>query len=153
MAMTTQSDRRRRAGIVALAAALALAVPLGAGAAVASTDRHTMLSLTNDARTRRGRGPLKLNRRLSSYAQHHSRWMSKHGLIHTSDMPAKLKGIRWHTWGENIGESPTTLQAMQRAFMASKEHRRNILNRAFHHVAIGCVRVRGVYWVTLIFYG
>src|SRR5207249_9505884 len=112
-----------------------------------------MLNLTNDSRTQHGRHPLKFDRRVSHYAQHHSGWMSRHGLIHTRDVASKLRGVHWHTWGENIGESPTTLEALQRAFMESPPHRHNLLNRAFDHVAIGVVHVRGVYWVTVIFYG
>ena len=139
---------------MALVVAGALVTGPGTGSALASTDRHTMLTLTNESRARHDRAALKFDRQLSSYAQRHSRQMARRGkLVHTRDMADKLKGIRWHTWGENIGESPTTLEELQQAFMDSKLHRKNILNRAFHHVAIGVVQVKGTYWVTVIFYG
>ena len=37
--------------------------------------------------------------------------------------------------------------------MDSPPHRGNILNRAFHQVAIGSVRVDGTLWVTVFFFG
>ena len=68
-------------------------------------------------------------------------------------MGAKLRHFHWHTWGENVGETPTTLRALQRAFMRSRLHRSNILNRRFRHVGIGVVGRNGKLWVTLDFYG
>jgi uncharacterized protein YkwD len=37
--------------------------------------------------------------------------------------------------------------------MASSGHRANVLNRSFQRVAIGAVRVHGMLWVTVFFYG
>ena len=77
----------------------------------------------------------------------------RHRLFHTSNMDRVLR--HWHvrTWGENVGETPTTLRALQRAFMRSPLHRSNLLNRRFRHVGIGVVRAGGKLWVTLDFYG
>jgi len=46
-----------------------------------------------------------------------------------------------------------TIVDVEKAFMASPEHRANILNSCFKHVAIGATRVDGVLWVTVFFYG
>jgi uncharacterized protein YkwD len=37
--------------------------------------------------------------------------------------------------------------------MASKPHRKNILQSGFDHVALGVVKSDGNFWVTVIFYG
>jgi len=54
-------------------------------------------------------------------------------------------------------EARAALQRMvadiESAFMASLPHRQNILNKTFRHVAIGAVRVDGVLWVTVFFWG
>ena len=75
-------------------------------------------------------------------------------LVHTSNPAAAyLKGMSWHCWGENIAVSGGTIADVEKAFMASPEHRANILNSCFKHVAIGATRVDGALWVTVFFYG
>jgi uncharacterized protein YkwD len=96
-----------------------------------------------------------INRTMSKIALRHSRWMaSSDKLVHTSNPAAAyLKGMSWHCWGENIAVSGGTIADVEKAFMASPEHRANILNSCFKHVAIGATRVDGVLWVTVFFYG
>jgi uncharacterized protein YkwD len=80
--------------------------------------------------------------------------MARNGeLFHTGDADVYLHGIDWHTWGENVGYTPGSIQGLQDAFMASTPHRHNVLEGDFRRVAIGTVRVDGVLWVTLFFYG
>lgn len=115
--------------------------------------RGQMLELTNDARVKKDRSLLHLDLELSRYAKKHARAMADAGeLFHTTDLSAKLRGRAWTTAGENIGVA-SSLRKLQDSFMASKLHRRNILNPDFEDVGIGVVEVRGDYWVTLIFYG
>jgi uncharacterized protein YkwD len=78
----------------------------------------------------------------------------EHSLFHTTNPSSVyLKGVNWHYWGENVGVTGGTVADLESAFMASLPHRQNILNKTFRHVAIGAVRVDGVLWVTVFFYG
>ena len=96
-----------------------------------------------------------IDRDLSRIARHHSLKMAEQqSLFHTTNPSSVyLKGISWHYWGENVGVTGGTVGDLESAFMASLPHRHNILNRTFRHVAIGAVRVDGVLWVTVFFYG
>jgi uncharacterized protein YkwD len=115
--------------------------------------RGEMLELTNDARSRRERDELKLDRELSRYAIKHSRAMARDGnLFHSSNLADKLKGREWSMGGENVGVG-SSLTDLQAAFMGSKAHRKNILHRGYDHTAIGVVQSDGNFWVTVIFYG
>ena len=60
--------------------------------------------------------------------------------------------MRWSIGGENVGVGGS-LESLQRAFMASKLHRQNILRKTFDHVAVGIVRQDDALWITVIFYG
>jgi uncharacterized protein YkwD len=124
-----------------------------ARAGEAAQAREVMLQLTNDARERKGRDALVLDRQLSRYALQHSRAMAEDGaLFHTDDLAALLDGVDWSMGGENVGVAPT-LADLQSAFMGSRLHRRNILQSGYDHTAIGVVQSDGKLWVTVIFYG
>jgi uncharacterized protein YkwD len=171
--MTGISARRHAARI---AAAIALAATLGgsvgalpAGAsplrvhAAPTTgpdrlrvgeDAWQLLKLTNAARERRGLGKLQLDRDASRIARRHSAAMAAASeLFHTTDVSPYLQGIDWQRWGENVGYTPGSVDGLQQAFMDSEPHRHNVLEPDFRRVAIGTMRVDGVLWVTLFFYG
>jgi uncharacterized protein YkwD len=73
-------------------------------------------------------------------------------LFHSEDLRGVLDGVEWSLGGENVGVG-SSLSDLQAAFMASKPHRRNILQKGFDHVALGVVKSGGNFWVTVIFYG
>ena len=115
--------------------------------------RAEMLQLTNEDRADKNRDALELDQQLSRYARRHSRDMAEDGeLTHSENLAAKLKGVEWTMGGENIGVG-SSLSDLEAAFMASKPHRRNILQREFDHMAIGVVKAGGNLWVTVIFSG
>jgi uncharacterized protein YkwD len=140
--------------VVATLSTAVAAVPAHAGAG-RWADRHSMYQATNGSRGRFGRGDVWINRGMSKVALQHSGWMARTGhLRHTTDPAAAyLKGMSWHCWGENIAVSGGSVADVEKAFMSSPEHRANILNTCFKHVAIGATRVDGVLWVTVFFYG
>jgi len=116
-------------------------------------DRLEMLQLTNEARVRKDRNALKLDRQLSQYAFDHSRAMANEGaLFHSENLAAVLGGRDWSMGGENVGVA-SSLTDLHQAFMASKLHRKNILQSGFDHAAIGVFESDGKFWVTVIFYG
>jgi uncharacterized protein YkwD len=145
---------RSRTALVFVLVVAFLVQGLGTDESRAGTpDTTQMLQLTNEDRADRERDALSLNEQLSRYATRHSRQMAERGeIFHTPDLGARLQGVDWSIGGENVGNGPT-LAGLQRAFMASKPHRKNILREAFDHTAIGVVESGGSYWVTVIFYG
>jgi uncharacterized protein YkwD len=118
-------------------------------------DRHAMYKATNVSRDAFKRLDVSINRAMSKVALKHSRWMASSGKLEHTGNPAAayLKGMSWHCWGENIAVTGGTIADVEKAFMHSPEHRANILNSCFKHVAIGAIRVDGALWVTVFFYG
>ena len=145
--------------VLGLTPVTAVARPIGAPAVhderhVVAGDAWRLFKATNTSRSRFDVPKLRLNRDLSVVARRHSMAMARQGeLFHTDDVDVYLHGIQWRTWGENVGFTSRDVESMQEAFMESAPHRSNILNRAFRQVAIGSVRVDGVLWVTVFFYG
>ena len=146
----------RRNGIVTallLSSAILLHGALAPAADATTRRRDEMVALTNADRAERDRDALGLNADLSRYAKRHSRDMAEAGyLFHTEDLAAKLKGLDWSIGGENVGVG-SDLDDLQKAFMRSKPHRRNILRSGFDNVAVGVYSADDTFWVTVIFYG
>ena len=151
---TTRSRLGRRCAVAILAILL-----IGTLASTATAgnyrERWLMKRETNETRLYHHVRRLDLHERLSDLARKHSLKMAHTGdLFHTANPSSYyLRGIRWSTWGENVGVTGGTVRDLQKAFMHSPPHRANILNRGFRHVAIGAVRVDGALWVTVFFYG
>ena len=154
--------RRLRISMVGIALILVTTSLLGtagpsalAGGRQQDVARHPMLKATNGSRLSHHVGDLSLNAQMSALAEHHSAEMAKRGyLFHTSNVGTYLADVSWRTWGENVGFTQGgTVSELQKAFMHSPEHRDNILNGAFRHVAIGTVSRDGTLWVTVFFYG
>jgi uncharacterized protein YkwD len=124
--------------------------------AVTVYPRARMYQATNGSRVHNGVHRVDIHRTMSRRARAHSIAMANKGYIyHTSNPPSfYLRGVRWSTWGENVGVTSGTVASIQEAFMRSPDHRSNILNRSFHRVALGTYRdAAGYLWVTVFFYG
>jgi uncharacterized protein YkwD len=136
--------------MLALTLVLVAAVP---SANAAWTPRRDMLGWMNAARTARGSVALDPGWRLRALADEHSRKMAIAGRIfHTDSLGAKLTSVSWRQAGENVGAGGS-MRALYDAFMQSKPHRENILERGFRRVGIGVYAHDGFLWVTLIFVG
>jgi uncharacterized protein YkwD len=153
-----RSGRRTFRAALALGLATVLllgATPTGADAAERVGRRLRFVELTNEDRREHGRPALSFQRRVSRYARAHSLAMAEKGyLFHSTEEQLRraLGDVRWSIGGENVGVG-SSLESLQRAFMASKLHRQNVLRRAFDHMAVGIVRQDDVIWITVIFYG
>jgi len=144
--------RRMRALIVGLCLMFTLFAATPASAATGT--RHQMFVATNDSRAAHSVPRLALSDRLSRLAHRHSVAMARAGrLFHTSNVQIYLSRVHWHVWGENVGVTSGSISGLERMFMRSPEHRHNILDRAFKHVAIGVYNHGGRLWVTVFFYG
>jgi uncharacterized protein YkwD len=151
----TRTRRRRSASRVATAVILLVTVlALGTTTAFAGL-RGQMLALTNQSRRAHGTQALRMDHRVSHKVKHHSRKMARsEALFHTANVPRYLRGRNYNWWGENVGYTyQSDLGSLQRAFMNSRSHRKNVLNDAYDRVGIGVERRDGRVWVTLVFYG
>jgi uncharacterized protein YkwD len=155
--MDVRVSRRPAAAAVVVLLVVGLLVSSFAAAASAGqiTRRERLFHLTNEARVEHDRDRVALVDRLSHYAKRHSQEMANRGYLFHSDSQVLGKILAPYNWsigGENVGVGPS-VDSLQGAFMASKEHRDNILRSTFDHTAIGFVRKNGSLWVTVIFYG
>jgi uncharacterized protein YkwD len=144
--------------IARLAVVGALVASIGAGALSgmpangATLRRQKMLAWVNEVRHKHGVAPLKMSPLVVDLAHDHNLLMArKNRLFHTKDLGSKLR-VNWWCWGENIGVG-TKPWGLFKAYMASPEHRANILGRGYDHVGINFVVRRGVMWSTMDFYG
>ena len=120
------------------------------------TPRARMYQATNSSRLSNGVHKAYIHYTMSKLARRHSIAMANKGYIFHTQNPSSfyLKGVRWSTWGENVGVTGGTIGGIEDAFMKSPDHRANILNRSFHRVALGTYRdANGYLWVTVFFYG
>jgi uncharacterized protein YkwD len=120
------------------------------------TPRARVYQATNNSRLNYEVRRVGIHYTISKLARKHSIAMANRGYIFHTTNPSSfyLKGVRWSTWGENVGVTGGTIGGLQHAFMNSPAHRSNILNRSFHRVAVGTYRdANGYLWVTVFFYG
>ena len=120
------------------------------------TPRARMYRATNGSRLNNGVHRAYIHYTMSNLARQHSIAMANKGYIFHTANPSSfyLKGVRWSTWGENVGVTTGTIGGIEQAFMKSPAHRANILNRNFDRVAVGTYRdADGYLWVTVFFYG
>ena len=155
MGNTIERVRRTLAGVaVVLATTLTLGLLQAPAANATARLRTDMFKATNSSRSSHDKHRVHINLKMSNKARVHSVAMAKAGtLFHTSDVSVYLRGVKWSAWGENVGMTTEDIPTLQDAFMHSKDHKKNILNSGFSHVAIGAIRRDGVLWVTVFFYG
>jgi uncharacterized protein YkwD len=141
---------------IALVATFLTAFTALAPSAHATTPRARMYQVTNGSRLNNGVHRVDIHYTMSKLAHRHSVAMANRGYIFHTSNPSSfyLKGVRWSTWGENVGVTGGTIGGIEQAFMKSPDHRANILNRGFRRVALGTYRdANGYLWVTVFFYG
>lgn len=126
-------------------AALLLFVP--SAQAGAST---SLVGLTNNARASSDLPPLAVSADLSAAASRQASRMAASGtLYHTPNLGGVV--CCWSSLGENVGEGAST-GVIFSAFMASPEHRANILNSSYTQIGVGiAVDSKGTMWVSEIF--
>ena len=148
-----------RRGLVRIVAVAALTIGLAATTVGAATPasaqlrRAKMLSWVNHSRAVHHVHRLRMVRPVVGLAHDHNVAMAhKQRLFHSTDLGYKLRSYSWHSWGENVGAG-VTAYGLFKAYMASPEHRANMLSKGFDRVGISFVERHGVLWSTLIFYG
>jgi uncharacterized protein YkwD len=110
---------------------------------VNGTTEEEIISYTNLEREKKGLTKLSRNERLMTAAQDHAWRMAKeNNLSHTlgGDPGRRLReaGYSWRTYGENIAYNYDDAESVVRGWMNSSGHRRNILNKDFKEIGVGC---------------
>jgi uncharacterized protein YkwD len=119
-------------------------------AAASSNPGAAFVAATNQARAAAGLPSLRVSADLTAAAIQQAQNMAYAGvLFHTPDLGSGL--CCWVMVGENVGKGPSEA-VIQAAFMASPEHRANILRAAYGQIGIGYVIDRsGTLWVSEVF--
>jgi uncharacterized protein YkwD len=151
-------------------AILAVAIVFVIAAAPASTqdqkpdpfaltkEEKQVVELTNAAREKEGLKPLKVSPKLCEVARAYSVKMAKaqkvdHFLDNTKvGQRAKAAGYFYSFIGENLGAGNFPVAKIFQAWMDSKLHRENILEKKFLEIGVGIYRdEKGESWYTQIF--
>ena len=128
--------RRSLPAAVALAVGITLAVaPL---ARADSTTNAQFVSYTNSARSQNGLPSYVVSSDLTSIANQWAAHMAANRTL-AHNPSAYSEVCCWRAMGENVGVGSTASQ-IQQAFMASPEHRGNILSSTYTEVGIGTAR-------------
>jgi uncharacterized protein YkwD len=117
--------------------------PTGQATTAKSATAQIVL-LVNQERAASGCDPLSVDPRLTTAAQSHSQDMAKHGYFAHDTPDGKnpgqritASGYRWRTFGENIAIGYVDPSSVMNGWMNSPDHRKNILNCAFHDIGVG----------------
>jgi hypothetical protein len=119
-------------------------------AAASSNPAAAFVAATNQARAAVGVPGLSVSADLAAAATDQAQAMADaDALFHTPNLGSGL--CCWVMVGENVGDGPSE-SVVQAAFMASPEHRANILRAAFTQIGVGYViDKRGTLWVSEVF--
>jgi uncharacterized protein YkwD len=149
-------------GVMAIAALVSACGPrpsAGPGSCGPDDVTGAVFNRINADRAAYGLGPLSWSGQLGCLASDWSNHMASTGVMSHRDLSAVLgwPGYEgWHTLGENVLEGPpgTTADQMEDAWMASSDHRANILSGAYSYVGVGfAVSGDGQVWATENFGG
>ncbi len=132
--------RRVAVGLSLVVACLSFAPTAGAGGFPAADRR--LVGLINQVRAAHLAPPLRLSSTLERAAQAHSRDMLDHGYFGHGAFAARLWsfGVRTRMVGENLAWRPgtdTQTRAIVTMWLASPQHRRNLLRPGFHRIGLG----------------
>ncbi|MGB2875085.1 MAG: CAP domain-containing protein [Gaiellaceae bacterium] len=151
--------------VFTLAAAATAAVILGAQAQAATLTRSewSLLTVMNEARSAHGLAPLSLDSRLEHAARAHSGEMLRSGQFSHGAFAARIRGagVRAPTVGENLAWGVGSLsraRVIVNMWLASPEHRANLLRPGYRTVGVGALRgsfagYRGALMITTDFAG
>ena len=135
-------------------------VTASAGAVHLSPAEQKILDLTNEARKQNELAPLKPSAILCKVAQANSENMAKQGKMeHNLDGKTPLQRLRAAGYAysrayENIaaGDADVSLEALMKAWLASKGHRENILNAVCTEIGLGIAKdKKGQVYYTQLF--
>ena len=136
----------KKHALVAFVAVFATFAAIGSAQAASLTrSEATLLRAVNVARTTHGLRALRVDTTLARAARAHSTDMLRHQYFAHGAFVQRLSafGARGPHVGENLAwgvGSYATASAIVRSWLASPEHRANLLRRGFRRIGIGAVR-------------
>jgi uncharacterized protein YkwD len=128
-----------------LVAFLALLLALGTAAAASARgltgSESSILRAMNAARTGRGLPALRVDYRLQRVARGHSADMLSHQYFAHGSFFSRLtgSGAAGPVFGENLAWGPASASWVVSQWLASPEHRANLLRRGFRRVGVGAL--------------
>jgi len=135
--------------VLTLAAALVAAVTLGGQAKAGSLSRSefALLKVMNEVRVSHGLRPLHVDYRLERAARGHSRTMLATGRFFHGAFTTRIRrtGVKAPRVGENLAWGVGVLsraRAVVNMWLASPEHRANLLHAGYRTVGVGALRGR-----------
>jgi uncharacterized protein YkwD len=130
-------------------ATLAAAVTFGSQAQAATLTRSevSILKVMNEVRMAHGLRPLRLDGRLERAARGHSRTMLRTNQFFHGAFTARIRatGVKAPRIGENLAWGVGVLsraRAIVNMWLASPEHRANLLHTGYRTVGVGALRGR-----------
>jgi hypothetical protein len=147
---TTGRSRVLRRTLAVLGAMTAGVVLVTGQAAASGSPGAAFVAATNQARAAAGLPALSVSADLTAAATHQAQNMANSdALFHTPNLGSGL--CCWAMIGENVGDGPS-VSVIQAAFMASPEHRANILRSVYSQIGVGYVIDKhGTLWVSEVF--
>jgi uncharacterized protein YkwD len=124
-----------------VAAVFVLGAAASASARGLTSSETSLLRAMNGARTSHGLAPLHVDYRLERVARGHSSDMLHRQYFAHTSFAARMQasGARGPVWGENLAWGPVSAQWVVSQWLASPEHRANLLRRGFRRVGIGAL--------------
>jgi len=114
-----------------------------------------VVPLTNRDRSGEGLGSLTRSACLDTVASRYAEQMARSGVLahNPGAGPAVIGCQPGATWGDNVGTAaPCDTARLERDWMASPSHRRNIMNGAFRQIGVGAwTDEHGGCWVQVLF--
>jgi len=100
-----------------------------------AVDAQRFIELINEARKAHGLAPLRSRKDLRTIAVHWSaRMAAEERIWHNHALRNEVFG--WWRLGENVGWAAGSVEYLHQAFLASPEHRRNILDPLFTSIGV-----------------
>jgi uncharacterized protein YkwD len=127
--------------VASVAFLLFLALSAGASARGLSSSESSLLRAVNAARASRGLVRLRIDYRLESVARAHSVDMLRHRYFAHGAFSVRVNssGAAGPIFGEDLAYGPVSASWVVNAWLASPEHRANLLRPGFRRIGIGAV--------------
>lgn len=117
--------------------------PAKGAPAIVAVDRLKAEAMINEIRQRNGSSPLENMDQLQRAARSHALTMAKKGKIahdfgRGTRLSDRLSGVSNYSYAsENVGAGYSSLESVLKGWIASRGHRRNLLNSRATHFGIG----------------
>jgi uncharacterized protein YkwD len=135
---------RKLVGFGAFAAVLLLLVAPAIAPAAGKTGQTALLETINSVRRAHGLAPLRIDATLNDAARFHTLDMLRNDYFAHGDFASRMVrfGARGPTVGENLAweSGGSSAQFLVDAWLASPDHRANLLRPGFRRIGIGLAR-------------